>query len=281
MKIGQLVKRNINAIFDYCHAHDASEFARLQDPRFSKEVFDINYPFCTPVSKIPQADLVRYWRKEYRVHGVAVRVTSQWFNPSTSRSLALFRRYLQERGIPSNENLDTISDSADGNPVEAVERAPRGRYNSSAIGNAQNYLVRNILGRLGNEQFNASQWESVIADFGNCCAYCGAAEDLVMDHVVAINKRALGEHRLGNLVPACRLCNAKKAEQDFRVFLLHDQTRTLAIEAHMAKHGYVPIGENEQLQQIIELAHQDLRHLADRYVLIINTVMAGGRDEAD
>jgi hypothetical protein len=215
------------------------------------------------------------------VHGAAVKVTNHWFDPPTSRSLTLFQRYLQERGISSNVSLDMISDSADGDPVEAVERAARGRYKGNAIGNAQNHLVRNILSRLGNEQFNASQWEAVIADFGNCCAYCGAAEDLVMDHVVPINKQALGEHLLGNLVPACRSCNAKKAEQDFRMFLSHDPTRSLTIEAHMAKHGYVPIGENEKLRQIIELAHQDLRHLADRYVSIINTVMARRRDEAD
>ena len=97
-----------------------------------------------------------------------------------------------------------------------------------------------------------------------------------MDHVVPINKQALGEHRIGNLVPACCYCNEKKAGQNFRDFLSHDQPRTLVIEAHMAKHGYVPIGENEKLRQIIELAHQDLRHLADRYVAIINTVMADG-----
>ncbi|MDP3960683.1 MAG: HNH endonuclease signature motif containing protein, partial [Pseudorhodobacter sp.] len=275
----QIVKRHIQAIFDYCEAHDASEFVRLQDPRFSKEIFDINYPFCIPVSKISQADLVRYWRDEYSVHGVPVKVTSQWFNPPTSKSLTLFRRYLQERGILFSESQDTAPETVDETQVDAIERAARGRYKGNAIGNAQNYLVRNILSRLGDEQFSASQWEAVIADFGNSCAYCGAADDLVMDHVVPINKQALGEHRIGNLVPACRSCNAKKAERDFRVFLSHDRPRSLAIEAHMAKHAYVPIGENETLRQIIELAHQDLRYLADRYVKIINTVLGEGKGD--
>ena len=49
----------------------------------------------------------------------------------------------------------------------------------------------------------------------------------------------------------------------------------------MAKHAYVPIGENEKLRQIIELAHLDLRHLADRYVTIINTVMGQGKGDPE
>ena len=184
MKIGQIVKRHIQAMFDYCETHDPSEFLRLQDPRFSKETFDIYYPFCKRVSKIAQADLVRYWRDEFSVHGVPVRVTSQWFNPPTSKSLTLFHRYLRERRIPSSEIQDPALKTVEDTQVDAIKRAARGRFKGNAIGNAQNLLVRNILSRLGDEQFDASQWEAVIADFGNSCAYCGAAEDLVMDHVV-------------------------------------------------------------------------------------------------
>ena len=279
MKIGQVVKRHIHKIFDYCNAQDATEFARLQDPQYSKKTFDINYPFCSAVAKISKADLIRYWQDEYKVHGVRVRVTSQWFNPPTSKSLPFLRHYLKGRGIPIAEIADQDLAHDDDMPAEKALRAARGRYKGNAIGNAQNLLVRNLLSRLGDEQFSASHWEAVIAEFGNRCAYCGAAEDLVMDHVVPINKQALGEHRLGNLVPACRSCNTKKAERDFRAYVSHDQTRSRSIEAHMAKHAYVPIGENEQLRQIIELAHQDLRHLADRYVTIINTVLRKGAPE--
>ena len=49
----------------------------------------------------------------------------------------------------------------------------------------------------------------------------------------------------------------------------------------MAKHAYVPIGENETLHQIIESAHQDLRYLADRYVRIINTVLGEGKGDIE
>lgn len=273
MKIGRLVRRCIPAIFDYCETRDPNEFARLQDARFSKDAFDINYPFCRPVSKIGETDRVRFWNREYVVRGVSVRVTSQWYNPPTSKSLPLLRRYLQQRAIALDDGIVTTSKAGVGVPVESSLRTARGRYRDYPIGNAQNLLVRNILSRLGDEQFSAAHWEEVVADFGNLCTYCGAGGEMVMDHVVPINRQALGEHRLGNLVPACRSCNAKKSEQDFREFLAHDPARAAVIEAHMAKHGYTPMGDHRKLRQIIELAHQDVRQLADRYVEIINAVL--------
>ena len=273
MRIGQLVQSSISAIFAHCERQDPSEFVRLQDAGYSKETFDINYPFCRPVDRIGQTDRVRYWSREYIVNGIPVRVTSQWFNPPTSRSLALFHSYLAQRGIAVAHFADEVAPD-DGQP-DAIGRAARGRYKGNAIGNAQNYLVRNILSRLGDEQFSAVQWQNVIEEFGRACAYCGTEGQLVMDHVVPINKQAIGEHRLGNLVPSCRECNARKSEQDFRDFLGGDHTRIVAIEAHMVKYGYRPIGDNDQLRDIIDLAHQDVRHLADRYVAIINAVLRG------
>ena len=279
MKIGQLVQNSISAIFEHCERQDPSEFVRLQDARYSKETFDINYPFCRPVDRIGQTDRVRYWSREYIVNGIPVRVTSQWFNPPTSRSLPLFRSYLAQRGIAVAHSADEVAPD-DGQP-DAIVRAARGRYKGNAIGNAQNYLVRNILSRLGDEQFSAVQWQNVIEEFGRACAYCGAEGEQVMDHVVPINKQALGEHRLGNLVPSCRACNARKSEQDFRDFLAGDHARIATIEAHMVKYGYRPIGDHEQLREIIDLAHQDVRHLADRYVAIINTVLRGKEIDQD
>ncbi len=141
--------------------------------------------------------------------------------------------------------------------------------------------MRNILSRLGDEQFNAAQWHAIVDAFGGACAYCGVAGELVMDHVVPINKRALGEHRLGNLVPSCRACNARKAERGFREFLADDPVRSAAIETHMKSHGYEPIGDHAQLRAIIELAHQDVRNLADRYVAIIDTALNGKPEDAE
>lgn len=275
MKVGQLVKRNVPAIFQYCETSDPSEFARLQDPQYSKETFDINYPFCKPVSKIVPEEHVRFYNATHDVHGIPVRVTSQWFNPPTSKSFPLLRQYLAKREIAQD-----LSPQIEPTPVAAKVRAARGRYRGNAIGNAQNAFIRHLLSRIGDEQFNADQWEAVLSDFGQRCAYCGAEGDLVMEHVIPINRTALGEHRLGNLVPACRSCNATKADQDYRAFLAQETDRVAAIEAHMAKHDYVPIGGNQRLRQIIELAHQDVRQLADRYATIVDTMLGDQEDKA-
>lgn len=99
MQIGQFVQRHIIAIFDHCTIHDPMEFVRLQDPRHSKDVFDINYPFCKPVHRISATDNRRYWHDEYRVQDVPVRVTNHWFNPPISKSLPLLRNYMHDRRI--------------------------------------------------------------------------------------------------------------------------------------------------------------------------------------
>ena len=279
MKIGQFVQNYILAIFENCERQDSAEFVRLQDSRYSKETFDINFPFCRPVDQIAQTGRVRYWRREYIVNGIPVRVTSEWFNPPTSKSFPMFRTYLAQRGITIDRSPTEIV--SDGGKSDASSHAVQGRYKGNAIGNAQNHLVRNILSRLGDEQFSSLQWKEVIDEFGRFCAYCGAKDNLVMDHVIPVNKRALGEHRLGNLVPSCRPCNVRKSDRDFREFLADDQARIAAIETHMQKHGYRPIGDNKQVREIIELAHQDVRHLGDRYVAIIDSVLRQETDDRD
>ena len=117
----------------------------------------------------------------------------------------------------------------------------------------------------------------MIDAFGRRCAYCGQDDELLMDHVVPINKQSLGEHRLGNLVPSCKPCNANKGDKDFRAFLSNYPDRVAQIEAHMERHNYVPISENEQIRQIIELVHKEVAQVAGRYIDIINTLMAAQR----
>ncbi len=59
MKIGAFVRRHIPAVFHHCETQDQAEFARLQDPAYSKETFDINYPFCRPTARIGAEKQVR------------------------------------------------------------------------------------------------------------------------------------------------------------------------------------------------------------------------------
>lgn len=51
-------------------------------------------------------------------------------------------------------------------------------------------------------------WRRLCARHENRCAYCHKSAPLERDHVVPIDRG--GQHAIGNLLPACRLCNASK-----------------------------------------------------------------------
>jgi len=44
--------------------------------------------------------------------------------------------------------------------------------------------------------------------YGSFCYYCGSNERIEADHIIPISKG--GQHKIGNLLPACRFCNASK-----------------------------------------------------------------------
>lgn len=145
------------------------------------------------------------------------------------------------------------------------------RYRSMAIGNAQNYLVRNLLGRMGDHSFTRGDWERVRNEtFGGRCAYCGKGGELEMEHVVPINKEKLGEHHLGNLVPACKACNSRKDDSDYGEFLGERSDRKQSIDDHMAQHGYQPLSRSGIAVALLGAAHDEVRAVADKYARLLD-----------
>jgi len=276
MKIGQFVKAYTKKVFQYCDDADHGELARLMDPTYSKHTFGINYPFCSTIENIAPEKGVRYWGDTHVVRGKTLRVCSQWSDPPTSKSRAMFRQYLLSKNIADGEELSALEDLQDLPPHLATAKselhASRGRYRGNAIGKAQNLVVRNILSSLGNESLSEKDWHNAKSYFLNRCAYCGNESDLLMEHAVPINKAKLGEHRIGNLVPSCKECNDKKHEKDYREYLAGDDERIKTIESYMESRNYVPLGDNEQVRMILELAHKEVSALADRYIKIINSL---------
>ena len=275
MKIGQLVKTYVRKIFRYCDESDPEELTRLMDAKYSKITFGINYPFCSEVETISSQLSMRHWRDIHIVRGKTVRVCSQWVDPPRSQSRELFCRYLLTKKLADNEELAAIKSLPQ--PFEKPsspepKRAARGRYRGSAIGNAQNLFVRNILSNIGRESFNESDWQETKAYFMNTCAYCGAETDLVIDHAIPINKVKLGEHRIGNLVPSCNDCNNKKGDRDYMEYLNGDEGKRQTIDSFMNSKNYVPLGNNEQVRTILDLAYAEVSALVDRYIVIINSL---------
>lgn len=157
-------------------------------------------------------------------------------------------------------------------PIKTVpKRQPAmARYKSMAIGNAQNWIVRNLLGRLGNHGFTKSDWEQVRdGTFGGHCAYCGPTGRLEMEHAIPISIEKLGEHHLGNLVPACRECNSRKGDTHYANFLADKPHRKEAIDAHMARHDYRPLHKDSSVRVLLEAAQEETRTMVDRYARLL------------
>ena len=270
MKIGQLVRLHIKKILYYCDTTDHTELPRLMDASYSKKNFGINFPFCTEVSLIPTEQSMRYWTTSYFVRGKTVRVSSQWYEKNKTS----FIQYLLDKKIVTKDELTSDMSLISGEEANIGNKQRRSvlnsRYKGNAIGNAQNAVVRNILSNLGQESFTQQDWLETKAYFSYQCAYCGAEGDLLMEHVIPINRRYLGEHRLGNLVPSCRSCNSEKADKDFREFLDGNPERIQKIADYMESRNYVPLADNEQVAMVVEMAYQEIRSVAQRYIAILN-----------
>lgn len=271
MKIGELVKANIAYILSYCNNTNHDEFSLLCDLVYSKKVFNINFPFFIEIDQINEDDSKkqsrRFWGEIYIVRGKRVRITSQWYESS----VPFFVQYMENKKIEYAKDTNIINDIkkiSDGK-VRTTSRI-NSRYRGNAIGNAQNLLIRNVLSNLGNESFSEEDWNNTKKYFGNKCVYCGEATDLLIEHAIPINKEKLGEHKLGNIVPSCKSCNVKKADQDYREFLGDNKTAIEMIEKYMEIRNYVPLENNEQMKKILNMAYEEVSSVADRYITIIN-----------
>jgi len=283
MKIGKLVQTYIDEIFAYCEKNP-DELSNLMDKVYSKRKFGINYPFCMDANLISSENRGRFWMTlPYDVQGKTVHVCNHWFEPNRGS----FVDYLVEKKIVNDkEARNLLSDrTMDVPPVDAnlsrgKKARPMKRAGGAPLANAQNAFVRYLLGNLGRESFSKDNWKKVVRFFGEKCAYCGgAAGKLEQDHAIPINRKHLGEHRLGNLAPACRTCNADKAGQDYREFLRDkkgEKTRLKKIAQHMNANGYVPLKDRDdfaQLKNIVEMAYTEINPLAKRYIAILNLML--------
>lgn len=68
-----------------------------------------------------------------------------------------------------------------------------------------------------NPELTERGWQILLSVFRGCCAYCKRKlSKLEQDHVLALSRK--GRHAIGNVVPACRSCNATKGQGDAPLF---------------------------------------------------------------
>ena len=78
--------------------------------------------------------------------------------------------------------------------------------------NGRRYDARKLNATIGEVDYVA------IHERDKVCVYCGADEDLTIDHVVALTRG--GPHCQENLVVACRSCNSSKNDTPLEEWLL-------------------------------------------------------------
>lgn len=70
---------------------------------------------------------------------------------------------------------------------------------------------------VGSTKYNEAglsieDWKTVLTEFDYECAYCGSKDGLEQDHAIPFADG--GQYVIGNIVPACRRCNASKGDKE-------------------------------------------------------------------
>ena len=110
-------------------------------------------------------------------------------------------------------------------------------------GDAANAFVRCILSQAGTLLGGLSEieWKQTRTWFQGRCAYTGEAmaeDELERDHAIPMNRTHCGIHLFGNVLPATKSANRKKAGKHYREFLTDDPERLDRIERFVRKSGY-------------------------------------------
>lgn len=127
----------------------------------------------------------------------------------------------------------------------------------------------------GFKKFNVggAEWSAVLKAFSNSCCYCGVAltdDNATRDHLVPINKKSLGLHAWGNVVPCCRQCNKEKHFGDWESFTKAKnpvravyKKRHDSIVAFQRKYNYNP---NLKLEDIADNLYEDVGEVASALI---------------
>ncbi len=113
-----------------------------------------------------------------------------------------------------------------------------------------------------------SQKDELLEFFEHQCCYCGKSIDrksLSLDHLIPMNKAALGLHAWGTVVACCQSCNNEMQQTDWRDFLkkkidgeVLDQRRD-CIEQFVALKNYDP---NLNLHEYADNLYEDIGAVA-------------------
>jgi len=124
----------------------------------------------------------------------------------------------------------------------------------------------------GIEEYRSrkTQQEAILSFFHHTCCYCGVSltlQSMCEDHLIPMNKKSLGLHAWGNIVPACKDCNARKHYRPWSSYL-HDvccgnqDLLVLRVDRIVAFLDYYRYDPKLKLQNIAENLYQDVGAVA-------------------
>jgi len=130
----------------------------------------------------------------------------------------------------------------------------------------------------GKESFkpSPSQKDELLGAFNNECCYCGkplSRKTLNQDHLIPENRKSLGLHAWGNVVPCCKACNDEKHHRDWKAFL-HEKyagdsaecaRRREAIENFRKQWKYDP---SFDLRSIADTLYEDMGKIAMERIIL-------------
>lgn len=288
-KIGVLVKQYLPDILALAET-DGALRERLRDAAWCKKEVGLSHPFMRSSDDVDSPKLHSlYWVTSYRVAGVEMRVTNDWYVRQAPKFVALLESLRLMRPDAASalaEQYDALIDSGSTGASGPATTSEPGTLPAYAIGITQNAVVRRILGKL---EPSPNAWADTLDHFDHSCAYCGATGvSLSRDHIVPINKDSLGLHHIGNLAPACGDCNASKGKKDLApwmraVFPATADERIGVITAFQRSRGYVPITERavdaDAVRAILEQARLDVATVAEQAIASIQELLASESGE--
>jgi len=278
----RLIVPNIEAIIDYCKKNP-KELEALLTLEYSNEKIKLNQPFFADVDKEKDIkELNKYYDNEpYIIFGKIFRVAR---NFDFERHAYPFIKYIESIGIkPINYNVDILP----------KKEPHKNNFGEPQIADAQNPLVRYVMGKLSTDAFAKDDWETARSFFSSKCVYCGKKRSTSIDHAIPINRDEVGEHKLGNLLPCCGKCNRSKSSRkhnEFLNILCHEKGEITKeykmeimdkIEKYMLLYNYKPFEQEmrEKISQKLKELYVETNKLADKYVEEIRDLINSRQDK--
>lgn len=96
MKIGELVRKTLTKMLEN-HEISPNEIESMQTTRYSKEVFDIQYPLLRKADLSNGKKVERYWKDTVRAYGERYFICSEWYEVEKNNDRPYFMKWLNIR----------------------------------------------------------------------------------------------------------------------------------------------------------------------------------------